>query len=90
MRRFLEVSWDNRADRIDHDGPDFIWEQVAADLRADIESGSLAPGVRLPSESDLASIYGVARGTIGRALLKLKEDGLVVTRFGRGTFVPRP
>jgi DNA-binding GntR family transcriptional regulator len=83
------MSWQDRSDRIDHHGPETVWSQVAADLRHDIESGELPSGTKLPSEPELAEIYGVARVTIRTAIGSLKEAGLVVVTVGRGTFVAR-
>jgi GntR family transcriptional regulator len=83
------MSWDDRSGRIDHAGPELIWRQVADDLRAEIESGALPAGAKLPSEPELASIYGVARVTVRSAVAALREDGLVTVTLGRGTFVAR-
>lgn len=79
--------WDSRADRINHDGPVYVYEQIAADIAADIRSGQLDAGSRLPSADDLADIYGVARLTARRAVRHLAEQGLVLIRPGRGTYV---
>jgi GntR family transcriptional regulator len=54
------MSWEDRTDRIDHDGPELLWQQVSTDLRADIESGALPPGLKLRGEYELADVYGVA------------------------------
>jgi len=83
------VSWEDRAERIDRDGPDLVWQQISDDLRADIESGVLPAGSRLPGEIELAEIYGVARVTIRRATLDLRQRKLVTVTIGRGTFVTR-
>ncbi|WP_229680396.1 GntR family transcriptional regulator [Saccharopolyspora thermophila] len=79
--------WESRRERIDHDGPATLWKQVADDVAADIAAGDLSPGARLPTELELAEIYGVARGTIRRAVADLVERGAVVVVHGRGTFV---
>ncbi|MGW5642197.1 GntR family transcriptional regulator [Saccharopolyspora sp. NPDC003752] len=81
------MSWNDRSGRIDHDGPTTVWQQVADDITADIESGELSPGSRLPSEAELAELYGVARGTVRRALAALTESDVVTVVHGRGTFV---
>jgi DNA-binding GntR family transcriptional regulator len=81
------VSWEDRSDRIDHDGAASVWSQVAADLEAEITSGALNPGVRLPAEPELASIYGVSRITIRTAIRDLASRDLVVVSRGRGTYV---
>ncbi|MEV0082303.1 GntR family transcriptional regulator [Saccharopolyspora sp. NPDC050642] len=64
-----------------------MWQQVADDLVADIESGELAPGSKLPTELELAELYGVARVTVRRAVAELKERGVLAVVHGRGTFV---
>lgn len=81
------MSWEDRADRINHQGPDYVWQQIVDDVRADIESGALPPGAKLPGGPELAEIYGVAKGTTAKALSVLREEGWVVVVFGRGTFV---
>jgi DNA-binding FadR family transcriptional regulator len=62
-------------------------EAVLADLRADIESGSVAVGTRLPSEAALAARYGVSRSVVREALRSCAALGLTETHTGRGTFV---
>ena len=61
--------------------------RVADALAADIASGKLAPGRRLPPGRELAEEFGVAYHTIRRATKALRERGLIVTVHGRGTFV---
>lgn len=86
------MSLEDRSSRIDHDRP--IWQQVAADIEADMRSGNLAPGSRLPSEDDLVVMYGVARNTVRRAIEDLRKRSLAETFHGRGTYVvtrlPKP
>lgn len=72
---------------VDHLDPTPLWKQLAAVLRQMIQSGELKPRAPLPSESQLQQQYEVSRGTIRKALDQLREDGLVVTITGRGTFV---
>jgi DNA-binding GntR family transcriptional regulator len=61
------------------------YQQVAAQLREQIASGALGP--RLPSAMDLAEQMGVAPNTVQRAVKVLREEGLVYSVPGRGTFV---
>jgi GntR family transcriptional regulator len=69
----------------------FPYHRIAADLRASILAGELAPGERLPSEWALADQYQTSRPTVRRAVAVLKSEGLVVSEQGRGLFVrPRP
>lgn len=62
-------------------------ERVATDLRRRIEAGEFEPGQALPSVTELAAEYGVARATVSKALHALVADGLVVTRPRWGAFV---
>jgi len=70
---------------IDPDSPELAYIQVANLLAARIQAGEIKG--RLPSERDLAEDYGVAYGTVRRAMEVLRERGLVVSVHGRGTFV---
>lgn len=50
-------------------------------------SGEWPPGTRLPSEFELAKMFGVSRATLREALRVLEEEGAVVRRHGIGTFI---
>ncbi|MEV4731339.1 GntR family transcriptional regulator [Saccharopolyspora sp. NPDC049426] len=68
-----------------HDaGPD---RSGLSNLRADIESGELSVGSRLPSDPELGEIYGVARLTAIKAVNALRGEGLLKVLSGKGTFV---
>ncbi|MCR6488357.1 GntR family transcriptional regulator [Amycolatopsis sp. OK19-0408] len=62
-------------------------ERVAAELRARILDGSLAPRARLPSVTQLVAEFETANATVQRALDLLKAEGLVRSRPGAGVFV---
>jgi DNA-binding GntR family transcriptional regulator len=59
-------------------------ERVEADLRRRAGAGEWASGEALPTVAALAGHYGVARGTVARALQAMEADGLVriVPRWG--------
>ena len=59
-------------------------------IEAQILSGALRPGDRLPSEAELVVEHGVARMTASRALADLVAAGLVVRRRKAGSFVAEP
>jgi GntR family phosphonate transport system transcriptional regulator len=63
------------------------WRQIADEIEADIRSGRLGPGMQLPTESQLATRFGVNRHTVRRSLAELASRGLVRATQGRGTFV---
>jgi DNA-binding GntR family transcriptional regulator len=76
-----------RAMTIDRHGMDPLYQQVAAVLRARIESGDLPPGRALPSETQLMGEFGVSRITARHAVRLLADEGLVKVVQGRGVFV---
>jgi GntR family transcriptional regulator, transcriptional repressor for pyruvate dehydrogenase complex len=67
-------------------------EYVAEQIRRHIALRLIAPGESLPSERELAAMFGVGRPTIQLALKELARDRLVESRRGRrgGTFVLEP
>ena len=66
-----------------------MYRQIAEDLRTRIESGAIARGMKLPTESELRVSYDAARNTVRDAIKLLVSRGLVETRPGLGTFVVR-
>ncbi|WP_248805604.1 PLP-dependent aminotransferase family protein [Pseudomonas sp. MWU13-2100] len=54
---------------------------------ADIRSGRLPPGARLPTHRQLAANHGLALATASRVYGELEAMGLVSGETGRGTFV---
>jgi DNA-binding GntR family transcriptional regulator len=72
---------------IDHGSADPVWEQLAAILRDKISTGELAHGARLQSIKDLASEYGVSEGTVKHALARLRDESLIRTTNGKGSYV---
>lgn len=60
------------------------YEQVADQLRELIMAGELEPGARLPTESELASEFGVSRATTREALRSLAAQNLIRTVKGGG------
>ncbi|MFJ9517826.1 GntR family transcriptional regulator [Kitasatospora sp. NPDC101801] len=61
--------------------------QLSTQLRAAILTKKYLPGEQLPSGPALMKHYGVAKATVGRAIDLLREEGLIVTRPGKGSFV---
>lgn len=61
--------------------------RIAADLRARIGSGDIAPGARIPTETQLMANYQVSRTVAKYAVNVLKDEGLVEGRRGSGVYV---
>ena len=62
-------------------------DQLADDLRRQIEGGLVQPGQRLPTEQALAAQYAVSRTVVREAVSRLRSSGLLVARQGSGMFV---
>ncbi|WP_282692931.1 winged helix-turn-helix domain-containing protein [Streptomyces sp. CC208A] len=72
---------------VDYEAPMPPYQQIAAEIIRDIESGALAVDRPIPSESVLIQRWGVARDTARRAVRHLRELGYVYTVPQRGTYV---
>ena len=62
---------------------------IASWLREAIQSGALASGAAVPSESQLSARFGVSRGTVRQALAELRAEGLISGGRGRPPRVTR-
>lgn len=67
--------------------PTARYRQLVDDFAAQIRSGTLRPGSRLPTHRDLAARHGIALATATRVYAELETMGLVSGETGRGTFV---
>lgn len=67
--------------------PGYVYEWLAEEIAARIESGELPPHAPLPSERHLASQYEVSLGTARHATRILRFRGFVVTVKSKGTYV---
>jgi GntR family transcriptional regulator len=64
-----------------------LFMQIEEELRAMIDNGKLGHADRLPSENELTARFAVSRVTIRKALGRLVDEGILVRRPGKGTFV---
>jgi GntR family transcriptional regulator len=63
------------------------YHQLAAILRRKIRTGELPAGSQLPTEAELATTHRASRGTVRLALGVLRNEGLIHSEQGRGSFV---
>lgn len=66
-----------------------IYQQVAGQIRQQIDAGQLPAGTRLPTIRQLAQQLGVTRLTVQTAYAELQSGGWLEATVGRGTFVSR-
>lgn len=67
-----------------------LYHKIKNHILDRIESGEFKIGDMLPPEPELTEYYGVSKITVKRALLELSNDGIIVRKQGKGTFVAGP
>jgi GntR family histidine utilization transcriptional repressor len=65
------------------------YQKIKNHIIARIESRQWMPQTRIPSENQIASAFGVSRGTAHRALRELTSEGYLVGFQGIGRFVAK-
>ena len=73
--------------KVDKKEPVALHDQVAAEIRRAITDGEATQGERLPPAVDLATVLGVNKNTVIRALHILRDEGLIDFTRGRGVRV---
>lgn len=76
--------------RLDPRSDQPIYLQIGNAIAAQIESGSLRPGDRLPSARSLGESLGINMHTVLKAYSDLEGRGLVEMRRGRGGVIVSP
>lgn len=69
------------------DYPEPLWIQTVELITAEIERGTLRPGMRLPPERELCQQLGISRVTLRKALTHLVDEGVLSPSHGRGWYV---
>lgn len=72
---------------ISHESSEPLYKQLIKILRHQIESGILKEGDLAPSEADLCAKYSLSRSTVRQAYNTLVEEGFIIRRRGKGTFI---
>ncbi len=69
--------------------PRALHEQLSARLRAEFLS-ACPPGHQIPTEEAICQTYNLSRVTVRRAIQTLVDQGLLIRRRGKGTFLAQP
>lgn len=67
--------------------PTPLYEQLKNAIKEEIQKKVYLPGERMPSELELEQKYKVSRITVRRAVKELCEEGILIRKQGKGTFV---
>ncbi len=67
-----------------------LYQRLREEMLSKIAAGEWTPGAPIPTEAELTRLYGVAIGTVRKAVDTLVNEGLLIRSQGRGTFVRRP
>ena len=67
-----------------------LYVQLMNEVEKCIENGEYKPGDKLLTETEMAKKYGVSLITVRKAIGSLMEQGLVMRKQGKGTFVTKP
>ncbi len=73
--------------QVDPHSPTPPYEQLRVQFMAEVQSGALAAGTRIPTVRKLAEDLGLAPNTVARAYRELEADGFIETRGRNGSFV---
>jgi GntR family transcriptional regulator len=76
--------------RLDTTSPVPLYYQLVQMIRDLIERGDLKPGDTFWTEQELSHIYGVSRTTVRMATRELSQEGLVVIKQGKRTYISKP
>ena len=67
-----------------------LYKQLEKYIRSAIVSGELKPGDKIETEEELSERFSVSRITVRNAISLLVEDGYLIKKQGKGTFVCQP
>jgi GntR family transcriptional regulator len=64
-----------------------LYSQIKSALLDAIQTREFKPNEKIPGETDLEEFFGVSRMTIRKAISELVEEGILVRKQGKGTFL---
>ena len=72
---------------INHTSMEPIYEQIIAQIKAEVIEGRMTAGDALPSVRTLSRELNISALTVKKAYDNLEEEGLIVTVHGKGSFI---
>ena len=72
---------------INHTSMEPIYEQIIAQIKAEVIEGRMTAGDALPSVRTLSKELKISALTVKKAYDNLEEEGLIVTVHGKGSFI---
>lgn len=69
------------------DSDQTLHQQICSQIREQIRSGRLPPGLKMPSTRTLVSEYDISRNVFLTAFEQLQAEGYLISRKGSGTFI---
>jgi GntR family transcriptional regulator len=81
------ASGGERSPALDEASPTPLYLQLQRLIQEAVDAGRIKAEEALPSERDLARELGISRVTVRKALSGLVEKGILVQRWGSGTFI---
>lgn len=78
---------DNKDNKLLGNGDQPMYRQLSNIIRNNVASGLYEANHRIPTEMELSTKYDVSRVTVRKALEELVEEGILIRKQGKGTFV---
>lgn len=75
---------------LDDNSPTPLYFQLRELIASAIKGGNWGLNCQLPSERELTAMYGLSRMTVRQAMTALVNDGLIVRKRGKGTYIAPP
>lgn len=73
--------------KLSHSSTYPMYIELTNQLKADIASGKLTPGTKLPPQRELADFLDINLSTVTRAYKLCEQSGLISSAVGKGTFI---
>lgn len=87
LEKCKQMEWLVMNINIDYTKREPIYEQIVREVEKLITLGALTPGSQIPSVRSLAYDLGINPNTVKKAYDILEENGLIISKSTKGTFI---